>query len=188
MRRKLDWERPVPRDVLERCIDVAVQAPTGANAEAWRFLVLDEPGPKARVAELYARAMERYAAMRPGAEGPKPTAVGLAERLGEMPALILVCSEGRPLVDNNAMHVAFYGSVLPAAWSLMVALRARGLGRHLDDAAPRSRGGGGTGTGDPRRRHPDRVVAGRVDEGSPAATGRPTAARDVTFWNRWGER
>ena len=42
MRRRLDWERPVPRDVIERCIDVAAQAPTGMNAEAWRFLVLDE--------------------------------------------------------------------------------------------------------------------------------------------------
>src|SRR5262245_66173525 len=46
----------------------------------------------------------------------------------EFPLLILVCIEGRPEALSVAQQVAFYGSVLPAAWSLMLALRARGLG------------------------------------------------------------
>ena len=43
VRRKLDFERPVPRDVIEECIDLALQAPTGAGGEAWRFVVITNP-------------------------------------------------------------------------------------------------------------------------------------------------
>jgi hypothetical protein len=63
----------------------------------------------------------------------------------DFPLLILVCIEGRPEALSVAQQVAFYGSVLPAAWSLMLALRARGLGStwttlhllHEDEAARR---------------------------------------------------
>ncbi|MAE97041.1 MAG: nitroreductase [Deltaproteobacteria bacterium] len=188
VRRHLDWERPVPREVIEACIDVAVQAPTGAHQEAWRFLVLDEPEPKARLAELYRRAMEGYAALRPGSDGPKPTARGLADRLAEMPALILVCSEGEPVQGSNAMHVAFYGSVLPAAWSLMVALRARGLGStwttlHLvhEEEAARALG------------IPDGVTqtvllpVGYMS-GARLRPAERRPAHEVTYWNTWGSR
>lgn len=186
VRRKIDWERPIERRLIEECIEVAVQAPTGANQEAWRFLVLDEPAPKQAVADLYRRAMERYAALRPGADGPKNTAQELATRLQDLPALILVCSEGQPFADTNAMRVAFYASVLPAAWSLMVALRARRVGStwttlhltHEEEAAS------ALGI-------PDGVTqtvllpVGHMD----GARLRPAArrpAREVTFWNAWG--
>ncbi len=184
VRRKIDWERPVERHLIEECIEVAVQAPTGMDAEAWRFLVLDEPEPKQAVAELYRRAMERFAAVRP--DGPKSTAQQLAARLEDLPALILVCSEGQPFADSNAMRVAFYASVLPAAWSLMVALRARRIGStwttlllaHEQEAA-RALG------------IPDGVTqtvllpVGHMD----GARLRPAArrpAREVTYWNAWG--
>ncbi len=186
VRRRLHWDRPVDRGLIEACIDVAVQAPTGANQEAWRFLVLDQPAPKAALAELYRRAMDRYAALRPGADGPKPRARELADRLEDTPALILVCAEGGPLVDTNAMRVAFYGSVLPAAWSLMVALRARGVGStwttlHLvhEEEAARALG------------IPEGVtqtvllpIGHMADARLRPATRRP--AREVTYWNRWG--
>jgi nitroreductase len=127
VRRRLDFERPIEPGVIEDCIDLAVQAPTGGNREAWRFLVLCEAEPKRAVAECYRRAFDAYRgrATRP----PRPAYRALADRLHEFPALILVCMEGRPADDaDNARNVAFYGSVLPAAWSLMLALRSRGLG------------------------------------------------------------
>ena len=137
VRRRLDFERPVAPELIERCIDAAVQAPTGLDREAWRFLVLTEAEPKARVAELYreslAGAGERLRERLPASlrgetmPGERPTYLGLAENLHRMPALVLVCSVGRP-PEEVAMQVAFYGSVLPAAWSLMLALRASGLG------------------------------------------------------------
>lgn len=135
VRRRIDWDRPIPRDVIERCIDIATQAPTGLNLEAWRFLVLTEPECKRRMADLYRRAFEQLGSLRAeyarrtGNEPPplRKAQRDLAERLHEMPALILVCMLGRP-DDSVARQVGFYGSILPAAWSLMIALRARGLG------------------------------------------------------------
>lgn len=188
VRRRLDWERPVDRRLIEACIDVAAQAPTGGGQEAWRFLVLDEPEPKVALAALYRRAMESYAALRPGEDGPKASARELADRLEETPALILVCAEGVPLLESNAMNVAFYGSVLPAAWSLMVSLRARGVGStwttlHLihEEEAARALG------------IPDGVtqtvllpIGHMANARLRPATRRP--AREVTYWNRWGER
>ena len=136
VRRRIDWSRPVPREVIERCIDIAAQAPTGLDREAWRFVVVSEAERKRQVAEVYRRAFEALEEARqerarqaPGVDPPPLRRVQreLAERLHEMPALILVCMLGRP-GGGLARQVGFYGSVLPAAWSLMVALRARGIG------------------------------------------------------------
>jgi nitroreductase len=126
VRRRIDFERPVPADLIEECIAIATQAPTGIHAESWRFLVLTDAAPKAAIARLYRRAHERFA--RPNGIAQKPAQLALVERLHEMPALILVCAEGQPPGDSLPLQVGFYGSILPAAWSLMLALRARGLG------------------------------------------------------------
>jgi len=126
VRRRIDFERPIEPEVIEQCIEIATQAPTGINAENWRFLVITEPDKKTRVADLYRRAVEVLADAR--GVPLKPAQRALADRLHEMPALILVCAEGRPPAGSTAMQVGFYGSILPAAWSLMLALRARGLG------------------------------------------------------------
>jgi nitroreductase len=126
VRRRLDFERPIDPELIEACIDIATQAPTGLPPESWRFLIITEPKPKAQLAELYRNALETMSRARGG--DLKPTQRALAEHLHEIPALILACSLGRPASDSVARQVAFYGSILPAAWSLMLALRARGLG------------------------------------------------------------
>ncbi|MCH2171039.1 nitroreductase family protein [Myxococcota bacterium] len=126
VRRRLDFEREVPPEVIEECIEIATQAPTGLNRESWRFLIITDPKKKAAIARLYRAAFEAFANPREGAGSSAQRA--LVERLHEMPALILVCSLGNPPGSSNAMNVGFYGSVLPAAWSLMLALRARGIG------------------------------------------------------------
>lgn len=126
VRRRIDFERPVEPQVIEECVALATQAPTGMNAENWRFLVITDPDKKVAIAELYRRAMALFTEAR-GAS-VKPAQRVLADRLHEMPVLILVCAEGRPPLDSAAVRVGFYGSILPAAWSLMLALRARGLG------------------------------------------------------------
>jgi nitroreductase len=185
VRRRIDFDRSVEAHVIEDCIRTAVQAPTGANPEAWRFLVISEPERKVALAQLYRRALDAYAAARPDAP-PRASVRALAERLHEMPALILVCSWGRPALDSVAQQVAFYGSVLPAAWSLMVALRSRGIGAtwttlhllHADEAA-RLLG------------IPEDVTQtvllpiGYMRE----AKLRPASRREpheVTYWNAWG--
>ncbi len=126
VRRRIDFDRPIEPEVLETCIGIATQAPTGVIGENWRFLIVTEPAKKLALAELYRRALATFEERR--GELAKGAQRALADRLHEMPALILVCAEGRPVTDTVALQVAFYGSILPAAWSLMLALRARGLG------------------------------------------------------------
>ncbi len=190
VRRRIDWERPIEPEVIEAAIDVATQAPTGVQAESWRFLVLTEPEPKQAVATLYRSAFDRYVSARTQAQAevaaPRPAQAQLAERLAEMPALILVCAEGAPASDLTALQVGFYGSVLPAAWSLMVALRVRGIGStwtslHLLHADETARALG----------IPDGVTqtvllpCGYTKD----ATLRPAnrkPATEVAYWNQWG--
>jgi nitroreductase len=126
VRRRIDFERAVEPEVLEECIALATQAPTGILAESWRFLIVTEPEKKGELADVYRRALATFVEAR--GVPVKPAQRALADRLHEMPALILVCSEGVPPGDSLPLQVGFYGSVLPAAWSLMLALRARGLG------------------------------------------------------------
>jgi nitroreductase len=185
VRRRLDFDRPVEVSVLEECIDLAIQAPTGILSENWRFIVITDPAKKRAMADIYRRALDMFATAR-GAP-VKSTHNALAERLHEMPALILVCAIGEPPPDSLPLQVGFYGSILPAAWSLMLALRARGLGStwtslHLLDADGAARILG----------IPDGVTqtvllpVGYTKNAvlKPAAR---KSAREVTYRNTWGE-
>lgn len=184
VRRRIDFERRVSPDLLEECIEIATQAPTGIVAENWRFLVLTDAEPKAAVAELYRRALQRFE--HAGGVTAKPAQQALAERMHEIPALILVCAEGRPPAESIPMQVGFYGSVLPAAWSLMLALRARGLGAtwtslHLlyaDETAKR------LGIPDGVTQTVMLPVGYTKDAVLNPAKRKPPG--DVTYWNAWG--
>jgi nitroreductase len=186
VRRRIDFERPVEPRVVEECIELAVQAPTGIHQESWRFLVLSDPEPKAALAKLYRSALGTMVEAR-GVD-VKPAQRALADRLHEMPVLILVCSEGKPIANSVAMQVAFYGSVLPAAWSLMLALRSRGLGAtwttlhllHEREAAV------AFGIPDGVTQTVLLPVGYTRDAVLKPAIRRPPA--DVTFWNHWGTR
>lgn len=126
VRRNLDFETPLPRQVLLDCIDVAVQAPTGIAGENWRFVVVDAPAPKAKIAAIYKEVLLNI--FRERDMPMKPTHKALIERLHKIPAMIFVCVEGEPMDTAASSQIGFYGSILPAAWSLMLALRARGIG------------------------------------------------------------
>jgi nitroreductase len=52
----------------------------------------------------------------------------LADHMGEVPALVLACIEGRPEGQSTMTLAGLYGSIVPAAWSFMLAARLRGLG------------------------------------------------------------
>lgn len=126
VRRKLDFERPVPREIILECIDIATQAPTGLGGESWRFLVVEAPEKKQAIAGIYGAVLDELAQARGVAI--KATQRALVDRLHEIPILILVCTTADGPSEEIAGQVAYYGSILPAAWSLMLALRARDLG------------------------------------------------------------
>lgn len=131
VRKRLDLDRPVPREVLEECLQLALQAPTGSNLQQWRFLVITDPQKRARLAELYRKAFAIYASAPPSGRTDSrvvSSAVYLAENFHRVPVMVIPCYEGRPENGGVLMQASFYGSILPAAWSLMLALRSRGLG------------------------------------------------------------
>ena len=188
VRRRIDWDRPIEPEVIEACIDVATQAPTGRNAENWRFLVLTEEEPKRRVAELYRRAAEAYRSAAPEGEGPKAAVISQAGRLHEMPALILVCAEGRPDPASPAMQVAYYGSVLPAAWSLMVALRARRIGCTWTSLLLLQEEEAARALGIPEGVTQTVLLPLGYMKDAKLRPAQRKPASEVTYWNRWGER
>lgn len=140
VRKRLDTSRPVERQTILDCIRVASQAPAGGNVQRWRWLVVDDPTLKQGVADLYRRAYEPYmAAQRQAVGGAAPqkgrenigaimdSSDHLAEILQDVPALVIPCSLGAPIGSQGAV-AGFYGSILPAVWSFMLAARSRGLG------------------------------------------------------------
>ncbi len=195
VRRRIDFDRPIEPEVIERCIEAAIQAPTGMNREAWRFLVLTEPEPKTRIAELYRSGFDGLATRFRDQIPPemrdqqfpneRPTYVGLAENLHRMPILILVCSEGRPDSDNAAMQVAFYGSVLPAAWSLMLALRASGLGATWTTLLVTEEERVAEALGIPPDVTQTILLPVAYTLGAVLKPAKRKPVSEVTYWNRW---
>jgi nitroreductase len=141
VRRRLDLTRPVPRRVIEDCIEIALQAPTAGNSQRWHFVVVTDPAKRAAIAGVYRRARAWYHAHPPtflpdrlsedeqrARDRMRRSGDHLADHLQDVPVLVLPCIEGRVEHASVFDQATLYGSVLPAAWSLMLALRARGLG------------------------------------------------------------
>ncbi|MGV0834276.1 nitroreductase family protein [Mycolicibacterium thermoresistibile] len=137
VRKRLDLDKPVPREVLLDCLELALQAPTGSNAQGWRWIFVEDADKKKALAEIYRMNATPYLDM------PKPergdirdeqtpriseSAKYLNEHFHEVPVMLVPCIEGR--VDNapSGESASFWGSLLPAVWSFMLALRSRGLG------------------------------------------------------------
>ncbi len=140
VRKRLDLERPVERSVIEECLDLAIQAPTGSNAQGWHWVVVTDPDLKAQIAEHYAAGFDPYfagtGASYDGSDprGQRQAAVSasakyLRDHFHEVPAMLIPCQWGRvPEGAPSMAHAGYWGSLLPAVWSFMLALRARGLG------------------------------------------------------------
>ena len=130
VRKRLDLTRPVPREVLEECLELAQQAPTASYSQNWHFVVVTDPTKRAGLAEVYRKAAAEFLLPRRETYGPRifVSSVYLAEHLHEVPVHIIPCIEGRAEQAGPLAQANKYGSILPATWSLMLALRARGLG------------------------------------------------------------
>ena len=126
VRRNLDFERKVDPELIRECIELACQAPTGIPGENWRFVLVWDKGQKTRLAELYQSTLLEF--VRTRGLPLKDTQRALMAKLRDMPLLICVCAIGHHPGESCGEQVGYYGSILPAAWSLMLSLRARGLG------------------------------------------------------------
>ncbi len=134
VRKRLDFERPVERELLEECLALAQQAPNASNSEPWRFLVVTEPATKAKLAECYRTGWAAYRKEidEQSRDSPESPVLGsaqyLADRFHEVPVMLLPCLVPRADDAPAARQSSLYGSVIQAAWSFQLAARARGLG------------------------------------------------------------
>ncbi|MDL9945869.1 nitroreductase family protein [Gordonia sp. ABSL11-1] len=131
VRKRLDLERPVPLEIVEEALEVALQAPTGSNSQTWHWIVLTDPEIKQKVADLYAKSFASYSAGQERADDTArrvaSSAQYLADTMAQVPVLVIgAIHTGGELPAGNQAGV--WGSLLPGAWSLQLALRARGLG------------------------------------------------------------
>ena len=142
VRKRLDFDRPVEPEVIKECLEVALQSPTGSNSQMWQWMVVTDPEKKAALAELYKQGWEQYVNMDGAAhsivredadqaaqqERVVDSATYLAENFERIPAMVIpilpMKMDGLP----NMASASMYGSILPGAWSFMLAARERGLG------------------------------------------------------------
>jgi len=140
VRRRLDLTRPVPLELIRECLEIALQAPSGSNAQTWHWIVVTDPGQRQAIGELYGQAYRAYAAA--GGTGVEryagdparqatqlrisASSAYLAEHMGDVPVLLIACRRVAALSADSQADV--WGSLLPAAWSYMLAARARRLG------------------------------------------------------------
>ncbi len=144
VRKRLDLERPVERAVVEECLELALQAPTGSNHQKWRWLVVDDRATIEAAADIFKVAMAQYSEdIDAGREhydrhGDRMVQIGesvahLRENLHRVPALLVPVMIDRFGVLRSGLgqtfhHASQWGSIAPAVWSFMLALRSRGLG------------------------------------------------------------
>jgi nitroreductase len=138
VRKRLDLGKPVPREVLMECLDVALQAPTGSNSQGWQFVFVTDTAKKKAIADFYGRNFDAYIAA--GREWPdgdlraeqvgavRDSATYLRENFHRVPVMMIPVIEGQLDKAPTFAAASAWGSILPAVWSFMLALRERGLG------------------------------------------------------------
>jgi len=132
VRKRLDLERPVEREVLEECLNLAQQAPTASYSQNWHFVVVTDAAKRAALGELWRQVAYPYLA-RGGERSGQLARIGdavvhLAEHIHEVPVHVIPCVPGRYEGKSNPLVASMFGSIIPAAWSFMLAARSRGLG------------------------------------------------------------
>lgn len=153
VRKRLDLERPVERDLILECLRLAVQAPTGSNLQSWRWVVVTDEDLRAKVAHVYQRAIGPYNSFWDKSIDPSnkslrkvvDSSIYLEKIVARVPVHVIPCALGTPRQSEeffaglgyggesltNLVASGFYGSIWPAVWSFMLAARSRGLGSAL---------------------------------------------------------
>ncbi|MER5360817.1 nitroreductase family protein [Streptomyces sp. NPDC002785] len=140
VRKRLDLTRPVPLELVKECLRIALQAPSGSNRQTWHWMVVTDRDQRAEIGRYYKQAVETYLTSDGSCaslykEEPvrhsEQKRVGdsvayLGEHMGDVPVLVIPCLDANEAPEYN--EAGMWGSVIQAAWSYMLAARARRLG------------------------------------------------------------
>lgn len=207
VRKRLDLERPVEPDVILDSLRVAIQAPTGSNMQRWRWMVVTDDDKRVAVAELYGKAITPYLdIMEQAFSGPEAhkvvtSARYLADNLRHVPVHVIPCALGNyqelgmllkgggyPFeISDNLTASGFYGSIWPAVWSFLLALRARGLGSALTTMHLAFEKEMGELLGIPDTVSQVGLIAVAYYKGEDFKPAKRRPPEEITYWNRWKE-
>jgi nitroreductase len=183
-------DQPVDDATLTRCLQAATWAPSGANAQEWRFIVLRSPQMRAVVAQAAAQALKViepvYGMSRPAPDDDSRRARSnratyeIHDRAGEFTSVLFV-QKSFP----TASELLLGGSIFPAMQNFLLAARAQGLGACVTAWASYG--------GEPLLRQAvgvpaEWMLAGHVVVGWPRGKHGPLRRRplaDVVFLDRW---
>lgn len=199
VRKRLDLAHPVPDDIIAQCIEIATHAPSGSNRQGWHFVVITDEEKRRQIGAHYKRSFDAYyesqmAALDHAPDSPERVQLAkvldsaryIGDHMGDAPALILACADGRVENAGAMAQAAFYGSIIPAAWSLILALNARGIGtawttlhlRYADEVAAL--------LGLPANVTQVMLTPVGYLKDGPSKRGPRKPARERTYWNAWG--
>lgn len=158
-------DRPVDDATVARILDTARFSPNGGNRQAWRVVVIKDPGVRRALRDAYLAGWYEYLAQ--AASGLTPWAVtndrvaedaamagagamaaeassgpgGFAEQLDQVPVLLALVADLDRLAtvdrDRPTYPITAGGSIYPFAWSILLAARAEGLGGVMTTVAVR---------------------------------------------------
>jgi nitroreductase len=200
VRKRLDLTRPVPDDVIAECIEIATFAPSGSNRQGWHFVVITDEEKRRQIGALYKRSFDAYYEMQMAQHVNAPdspdraqmakvldSARYLGDHMGEAPALILVCAEGRVENAGAMAQAGFYGSIIPAAWSLMLALNARDIGTAWTTLHLRYEEEAAALLGLPANVTQVMLTPVGYLKDGPSKRAARKPARERIYWNGWGQ-
>ena len=143
VRKRLDFDKPVEPEVIRECLEAAIQSPTGSNSQSWQWLVITDQEQRKALADLYRQGWEFYMQMDGNAataykgedadrvaqqDRVASSAQYLADNFEKVPVMMIPLLPGRFEGLPSMAVTSMMGSILPGAWSFMIAARERGIG------------------------------------------------------------
>lgn len=211
VRKRLDLERPVPRELVVECIRLGCHAPNASNAQEWHWVVVDDPDQRKRVAAVYREILVPRVSQMLDAKLAVGDEAGakisrsilyLADRMHEVPVLVIPCYDvaaalrryGTLIADpgphglSTKMDSGMFASILPAVWSFQLALRSRGLGSALTTAHQLDQPAMAEVLGIPDDWYQTALIPVAWTRGDDFSPPPRKPVEDVIVWNRLGRR
>jgi len=188
---------PVDDEVLLRCIELALKAPTGSNAQNWAWIVVRDPEVKRKLAKFYRQAWSIYGSLgrrRVGSDAKMLRVIDAVQwqvdHFEEVPVLVVPCLRGLAprffsvFPTGGSSH---YGSIYPAIQNFLLACRAEGLGAALTTLPLWSVFQARRALGLPPNVQPCAVIPVGWPKGRYGPTTRKPVEK-VVHYDRWGNR
>jgi nitroreductase len=132
---------PIDDRIVLRCLELALEAPSGSNAQNWEFVVVKDRAVKASLAAQYRRAWRIYGGLGRRIKSDEQSTRILrsvqwqVDHFEEIPVVVVCCLRGGariPFVPEPPVGASsHYGSIYPGAQNLLLAARSIGLGGAL---------------------------------------------------------